>query len=275
MNIKWKDKKVVEPRNTNMKKLIISLLIFIPLQIVSGQDKIITIQNDTIHCRIVSFTPTHIQYEQKTKKQNIVNRFIPKEYVLSYYRNLQSAQIKPDYRIDRPKSTHRWLAGIQTGNSIMTASTDDSWRSLILNDMGMNTLQSKDINQQLNRGWHLNGDIYYTDSDNFGLGVKYSFFTSSAQKDFITKAHREVLPTFVCVGLKENLYIHYIGPSMIIRQWLDRNQKFQLTEMFSAGYVWYRDEFRIDATFNFDNAVINSNKWGVNCGISFNPLCRP
>ena len=43
-----------------MKKLIVGILMLISLQIVSGQDKIITIQQDTIFCRIVSVSSSHI-----------------------------------------------------------------------------------------------------------------------------------------------------------------------------------------------------------------------
>ena len=49
-----------------MKKLIIGLLILILPQIVRGQDQIITVQQDTIHCRIVTISSAH-QYEQKAR----------------------------------------------------------------------------------------------------------------------------------------------------------------------------------------------------------------
>jgi hypothetical protein len=256
----------------DMKTLIISLLIFTSLQIVSGQDKIITIQNDTIHCRIVAFSPTHIQYEQKMENRRMINKFIPMDQVSVYFRNPQSTiEINTYNRTERQKSkpAHRWMGGMQTGGSFSMASSDESWRSQTINNLGMTQVQVDHFNKQFKLGWHLNGDIHYMDTENVGLGVKYSFFASSAQNDFFVEVYSEEIPTYVCVGMKVNQYIHYAGPSVIFRQWLGNQQKCQLTEMLSVGYVGYRDEFRIDATFNFDNALIKGNTWGVNCGMSF------
>jgi len=92
-----------------MKKIIFSFLIFLPLQIVSGQDKIITIQNDTILCRIVSVSSTHIQYEQKDENQNIVGKFIPTEEVLEYFRSAQSSEIASNYQTYMPKPKKHYL----------------------------------------------------------------------------------------------------------------------------------------------------------------------
>ena len=76
-----------------MKKIIVGLLMFIPLQMASGQDKIITIQNDTIHCRILYVSPTHIQYEQKVENGYMIGKFIPTEQVSVYLRSPQSAEV--------------------------------------------------------------------------------------------------------------------------------------------------------------------------------------
>jgi len=75
-----------------MKNLMIGLLMILPLQMVSGQDKIITIQNDTIHCRIISVSSTRIQYEQKMDGY-MAGKFIPTEQVLTYLRTSPLAQI--------------------------------------------------------------------------------------------------------------------------------------------------------------------------------------
>jgi len=253
-----------------MKKLIISLLLFIPLQIVSGQDRIITIQNDTIHCRIISVSPIQILYEQREENGYMIGIFLPIERVLEYYQAPKSTKINPFFRTEGQvlKPSHRWMVGLQTGTSFLTASSVKSWKRLITEGMGMSQSQADDFGEQHKRGRHLNGAIYYMDSDNFGLGAKYSFFTSSAQIDFIVKSYGDDFPTYVCVGIKEKQYIHYIGPSIIFRQWLGKNRKFQFSEMFSTGYVHYRDELRMNATFNLDNALIEGNTWGMNGGIS-------
>ena len=261
-----------------MKKLIFGFLIFMPLQMISGQDKIITIQKDTIHCRIISVSSTHIQYEQNIDEY-MVGKFMPTEQVLEYYRNPKTSEISPHDRIDKRalKPSSRWIIGIYPGRGSLLESTTDDEKSMI--DMGIPKSQAVDYNKQLKHGWSINGDIHYMFSDYFGLGAKYSLFTSSVQKD-LTIAVTSIFPEYLCMGMKENQYIHYAGPSVIFRQWLDENHKFQLTETLSAGYVHYRDETRMDHnqyTFIYQNmygpvALYNilaeSNTWGAHVGFS-------
>ena len=70
-----------------MKKFIFVLALAIPLQIATGQDRIITIWHDTIHCRILSVSENHIHYEQKVDGY-MVGRFMPTEQVLSPLRKV-------------------------------------------------------------------------------------------------------------------------------------------------------------------------------------------
>ena len=271
-----------------MKKLIVGILMLLPLQLVSGQDKIITIQQDTIFCRIVSISSTHIQYEQKVENQ-YVGKFIPTEQVSSYLRSSQLAEISPYYQAVRqkPKPTHRWLIGVYAGGGSLLASTANDEKSMI--EMGIPKSQAIDYNKKLKRGWSMNGDIHYLFSDNFGLGAKYSLFTSLVQKDF-TMAINSMFPEYVCVGMKEIQYIQYAGSSVIFRQWLDENHKFQLIETLSAGYVHYRDEIRMDPnqytflfyqnTYGIPVAIYSilaeSKTWGANASFSVNyfPVSR-
>jgi len=64
------------------------------------------------------------------------------------------------------------------------------------------------------------------------------------QQNF-TIAINSTPPEYAGMRMKEIQYIHYAGPSMIFRQWLDKNKKLHLTETISAGYVHYRDESRM------------------------------
>ena len=259
-----------------MKRLVFSLLLFLSLQIISGQDKIVTIQNDTIHCRIVSVSPTHIQYEQKMGNGYIIGKLISTEHVSEY---LRSASSEPNlrYSTDRQKirPAYPWLIGIYLGGGSLLASTADDEKSMI--DMGIPKLQAVDYNKKLKHGWSFGGDIHYMFSDDFGFGAKYSLFTSSVQKDF-TVVLNSMLPEYACMGMKEIQYIHYAGLSAIFRQWLDENRQFQLTETLSAGYVHYRNETRMDpnqytflniyGTAAIYNILTESNTWGANVGIS-------
>ena len=247
---------------------------FIPLQMASGQDKIITIQNDTIHCRIIYVTPARIQYEQKAENGNMIGKFIPGEQVLEYYQNSQPAEINPYNRPNRQaiKPSRRWMVGLQSGASFLTKTSESEYNLI---NRGMSQLQDEDFYKQLKRRWYLHADIYYLPYDNFGWGVKYSFLTSSAQKDILMKSNDNYLPSYLCVGMKERQYIHYAGPSVIFRQWLGKSHQLLLTEPLSIGYVHYRDELRMDAIFSSDNGLVEGNTWGATCGISLDYFPLP
>ena len=253
-----------------MKKAFISLLMFTILQIVNGQDQIITIANDTIHCRIISISPTHIQYEQKMGNGNIVGKFIPIKQVLTYVRNQRPVEIDPYYdRVERKtaKPSRRWMIGLQAGGGFLTESSIGTKKELM--NLNMTDLQTDGFYKQLKRGWYLHADFHFMDSDFFGVGMKYSLFTSSVHKDFLMNFSQDDFPAYVCVGIEENMYVHYVTPmEFFFRQWLNKDNTLQLTEALSAGFVHYRDEFQMNATFYLDNVLIEGNTWGATCSIS-------
>ena len=291
-----------------MKRLIICLPLLILLQMAIGQDVIITIQHDTIHCRILNISPAHIQYEQRVDGY-MVGKFIPTEHVLMYFRNPQSLEPVPYHYVGRQKSkpAHRWQIGAYSGGGSLLASTADDEKSMI--DMGVSKSHASDYYKKYKRGWSINGDIYYMFSDIFGMGAKYSMFRSSVEKDLAMRFR--FLPTgptylgpgyelgtisanpiseYLSVGIKEIQYIHYAGPSVIFRQRIDGNHIFQVTETLSAGYVHYRSETRFDpnqhaiyysytygtAPVPIYNFLLESKTWGVNVGfcVDYFPVSR-
>ena len=226
---------------------------------------IITIRHDTIFCKIKSVSSTHIQYEQKTGYRTIVGRFIPKEQVLEYYMNIQSSKTNRNLRTSKP--SNRWIIGLYPGRSSLLASDDIE----SMTDLGIPKSQADEYSRRIRHGWNINGDIHFLITDFFGLGAKYSMFTSSAQQNFTIKINN-YYPEFLYMGMKENLYIHYAGPSFLFRQWLNDKRNLQLTESLSAGYVHYRDEIRqTQALINtlIPNCLAEGNTWGASAGLSF------
>jgi len=199
----------------NMEKWIIGLLLVIPLQIVSGQDK-----NTGV---------------QKT-----------------------------------PDPTHRWMVGVQLGGSSLLASSlnDEHGIHNLFIDALKWTVPKHAIkfNKQLKQGWNINSDIHFMRSENFGLGVKYSFFTLSSQNVFFPNYFS--YSEYQCAEMKQKLYVNYAGPSVIFRQWLHESQKLQLTETISAGYVHYRDEIREYANYPTSyNVLLKSNTLATNVSL--------
>jgi len=249
-----------------MKVLMMSLFLLLSFQIVNGQDKIITIERDTVLCQIVSVSPASIHYEQKSEYYpgEVRRYYIPTKQVLEYVWNDQWHEIDPNILSNSQMSTldSPWVIGVQVGGASLLASSARNENALI--NIGLPKAQASDYYKRLKQGWSFNGDVHYLLSDYFGLGAKYSFFTSSVQSNFLIKTD-DYFPDYASIEMKEKLYIHYVGPSVIFQQWLDEDHDFQLTETVSGGYVHYRDEMRMHAVAN---ALAESNTWGINAGLS-------
>ena len=215
-----------------MKKLISILILFLPLQIISGQDRIVTNQQDTINCLIISVWANHIEYQQKNEDGFMVGKFIPNEQVSEYFRK---NQLENHLTFNKEKfiPERRFMFDIQVGGAIMLA-FDANEEMKLLNMLAPNS-QTKNYITQLKYGWNFSSDIHYLLSDKFGLGLRYSLFASSALQNFTLEYHTN---TYLCTELKENLYIHYLAPSLYFYQWIDDFQKFQFNQKLSAGYLY-------------------------------------
>jgi hypothetical protein len=207
------------------KQAILGLVLLFVICAVKGQDKIITVQGDTIEGRIISAP------RKSTKSE------------------------KP------------WVIGIQAGGSYLTASTTDAENNL--QNIGISKTESKKYYKNLRNGFHFSGDVHYLIWNFWGVGLKYSFFTSSAKMNFMVQENT-YLPQFYTVGLNERLYVNYVGPSVIFQQWLGKAHKFRLTEEISVGYVHYRDEVRFDQNqlILSQNTLSTGSNYGENLELS-------
>jgi hypothetical protein len=230
-----------------MKKIIIGLVLCLSAQVVRSQDTIITTRQDTISCKILSISPTHINYEQKVGNRQAIGKFIPVGEVSKYYR---SDSQWDDKKFFSSRPAHPWRVSLQTGFAHLTASSSDTEREM--QDMGVPKSEVKSYFKHLKNGLYLSGDVHYFFNDFMGAGVKYSFFHSSADVEF---AYNAIPPSYVSyyssyehniMGVDDRLYIHYVGPSLITQHWLDKKQTFQLLAELSIGYAYYRDEARIN-----------------------------
>ncbi|GHU62247.1 hypothetical protein FACS1894123_02850 [Bacteroidia bacterium] len=249
-----------------MKKAIIGWVLFLSVQIVKGQDIIITTQQDTIACKILSISPTHINYEQKIGNQRAVGKFIPVEQVLEYYRDSQPEQkTASSSKLVRP-----WRVSLQAGYAHLTASTSEAEQEL--QNSGISKSDAKSHYKHLKNGVHLSGDVHYFFNDYLGAGVKYSFFHSSSDMELLYNMSLYSSVSYYnsyehyIMGVDQRLYIHYVGPSLITQQWLNKNQTFQLLAELSIGYAYYRDELRISPYLYSDDTTLGILEEGKSLG---------
>ena len=169
---------------------------------------------------------------------------------------------------EMPKTARPIMIGIQFGGFLSLASSENSEKNMAM-AMGILRSQAKDYHKGLKSGWSFGGDIYLI-PNNFGVGFKYLLYSSGTSQDFTIKIP-STLPEYVYMGLEEKVYVQYVGPSFIFRQWLGENRKLQLTENISAGRVSYRSELRIDPTSFpiMSNTLAKGKTYGFNIGMSF------
>lgn len=114
---------------------------------------------------------------------------------------------------------------------------------------------------------HLNADVHYYIWKNYGIGVKYYMYKTSAEAtDVITNLFDE---NYYLVGdMRETDYINYFGPSINEIIALGDNSKFFLNSTLSAGYMWWRSE----ASMFYTNTLITGGNFAMNADLGLDYL---
>ncbi len=207
-----------------MQKTVFLCLFSIWAVLAHAQDKIITINQDTIQCRIMSIGAGKISYEQETGKGYMHGQSIPIDQVVSYFRMSQSKSTFFSERTKRP-----WLFRFNPGGS---------WMPWLLEDVA----DESNYGDKLSKGFHLNASGHYLLTPFVGVGIQYSFFHSKADGEYPINMSSYPYSMYTTLSQKEKQYINYVGPSIIFQQFLDKNKKFKLSETLSTGVIFYRAE---------------------------------
>ncbi|MBP1675816.1 MAG: hypothetical protein H6Q20_375 [Bacteroidetes bacterium] len=198
-----------------------------------AQDRIISINHDTIYCSITSINNERILYEIKNKNGSVTGKFMNLSQVAEYTRspqvkpNSEACKIKTSKHVDVPENL--WRLGLNIGRSTMPWYFD--------NFEPMSAMQ--DYYDKLKTGFHVNASAHYMINSSIGVGAEYSFFNTNFSDDIPTEYSTSI---FYMVSEKYNEYIHYVGPSALFVQYLDIRRKFILTESLSAGALFIRLE---------------------------------
>lgn len=228
-----------------MKKLLLIILFFVSWTAAKAQDKIITIKQDTIECRIVSINAERISYEQKTSDNHFAGKSIPTSEVLHYSRTG-----KPD-RLDgldlekaqRERPEHRWLFSLQGG--LAHSFTDYSDFKNILLNQGNSASATNDYFSKLENGYHFNASLHYLLSSFVGLGIDYNLFYSASKGEFMYKGYGGInVPVYMKLRLDEKVYTQFAGASFLFQQFPDKKKKIRISQILSPGMVLIRNESR-------------------------------
>ncbi len=200
-----------------------------------AQDKIISNNHDTISCTILSISNERIFYELKNIDGSVNGKFILLSQVAEYSSshisgkksNLHKQETtKPEYIPENPL-----CLGLNVGYSTMPWYLDNFQSSSAL----------PDYYNKLKTGIHINASAHYMVKDFLGLGVEYSFFTTSTSGSIPSESSESV---FLLESEKYHLYVNYFGASVLFQQYLDAQRKFIISESLSAGGLFLRLEYQ-------------------------------
>jgi len=216
-----------------MNKFVILPVLLILFLSTKAQDRIISVNHDTIHCTILSINNERIRYEQKNNDGSVTGKFMNLSQVAEYTHSSQlENNSKPrELKISKPVNMpeNLWCLGLNIGGSTMPWYFDNTSSSGLL----------ADYTKKLKTGFHINTGVHYMINSFLGIGGEYSFFDTNSGGSFQSPYSTA---TFLMVSEKTREYINYLGPSVLFVQHPDERRKFSISESLSAGALFLRLE---------------------------------
>ncbi|SHJ09859.1 hypothetical protein SAMN05444280_11110 [Tangfeifania diversioriginum] len=199
----------------------------------SAQDRIITISNDTIDCKINRVSAQYIHFTQFTrevKTKSSISRRDVKSWQVS------DAEKSENSFTSNVFQTERWRFSITGGGGYRIASTKESRRNL--ENQGIPSSEIDSYFKQLKTGVKTAGQIHYMFWENCGLGVDYQFHHSSGSLHGAVDSGDTY--TFIYGKFTDNIYTNYVGLSLYMQHRI--NPKFKFYGQVSSGLTLFREE---------------------------------
>jgi hypothetical protein len=219
-----------------MKKyLLIAILLFSLLSIGYSQDKIITMNNDTIDCKINKISRNTIFFDVTTKSVKSSGK-LPLSSVLNY--TISGKATPEGLKAVNKDPFERLRLGMNGGPGYLLGSTKKAKDYLV--SLGLTPDQVNSYYKDLKLGMNANADLTFLITPNFGAGIKYRFFdTSGSIEGFIDP--QDGVHLFYTT-YKEQIYVNYIGGMFFSQQFIGSRKSFKLNSACSFGLTTYRNE---------------------------------
>ena len=225
------------------KKLLIPIFFLVMFSAGYSQDKIITVNNDTIDCRINKISRSTIFFDIITNGIKTTGQ-LPLSSVLNYSVSAKAAkEATPGATPVKIKSANsysfdRLRFGIGGGPGYLLAGSEDAEKAMVI--MGLESGKAKSYYKGLKLGLQANADLTYLITPIFGAGIKYKFFnTSNSVEGFFDLQDGVHL---IYTTYEEQIYTNFAGAMFFSQQFIGRNEQFKLSSSLSAGLATYRNE---------------------------------
>ena len=211
-----------------------------------SQDLIVTLENDSITCKITQITSDNI-YFTFLVGDGIKKNILPKEMVKSYHYGYYT-----DSKKEKDFSTYR--IALQGGFSYLLEKIDPDLEQVWI-----------DLNKKLKKGFNATAAISYYFTPYIGVGLNGSFFSSKASMTGLywiledgTQGEN--------FDLTEKIKFYYIAPHFAGRLPVMDNKGTVIMNA-SVGFAYYHDKVLMSTTFDVKKPTIAS---GIDIGYDFN-----
>jgi len=245
-----------------MKKILLSaFFLFSFLSAGYSQDKIITLNYDTIDCRINKISNNTIFFEVFTKGIRSTGK-IPLGSVLNYTTLNRAPENKKEKKAIITDPFQRLRLGIMGGADYLLASSKKA-ESYMSENLGITSSQAKSYYRDLKLGLHASGGLTYLITPEYGAGIKYSFFNTSAGIESFVDPQDGV--HLIYASYNEQIYVNYVGAVFFAQQTFGSSKKFKLNSACSFGLATYRNE----AEYLKEYYLITGKNFGTDVSIGF------
>lgn len=233
----------------------------------NAQDRIISINHDTIYCSIISINNERIMYEVKNSDGSVNGGFMNLSKVAEYTRSPQTEINSKQAKLKSSKNKNivenQWYLGLNIGGSTLPWYFDNI----------ESTSEMPDYYNKLKSGFHISTSAHYMINGFMGVGAEYSFFNTNFSGSMPTEYN---VSTFLMITEKYREYMNYLGPSVLFVQHPDAKRKFTFTESLSGGLLFFRLENQNTySAINYSsytdvtsNSLITGNSLSAKLGLS-------
>ncbi len=225
-----------------MKRCLLIILVLAGFTTwLAGQDRIITLSNDTIVCKITRITRNEIHFDIVTQGLRAAGR-LPISDVLSYSVTTRPVwEQGPAYPPARTTPAGSLRIGLNGGMGYIISNSDGAEETMT--GFGISLEEARKYYDNLKSGWYGSADVAWIFNKKFGAGMKYKFFNTTA----LTEGYFNPGDPFnlYYTTYQENIYVNYGGLLLFYREPLGRNDLFSIYSAFSVGMTLYRNESEV------------------------------
>lgn len=227
-------------------KIIISIVILYMIGVeLIAQDLLVTPKGDSLNCKITKEKSDLVHFTFKYENE-IRYAIIPKKQIKYMKKNFFNFSEVPTEKFKFKDTSYQKIRiGVNGGLSYMTGKINKN----LSNDI-------QNYYKDLKTGYNIGFDFTYFNSENIGFGLIYSLFRTSNQLSNISILD-SVTGKFRTGELKDDITLHYIGPSLCTRI-NSFNKKTSFISNISLGYLSYQNSVTV-----IDNFKLNGNSLGL------------